>query len=120
MGDWLKVNGESIYGAGRTPFGEELGGFDPVTKDKKGGAVFNAKTEWRSTIRPGKVYIHFFEWPGRKFALAGVKDKVCKAYLLTDRKPLEFTQSDDKFIASLPEKSPDSIVAVLCLELQAK
>ena len=25
VGRWLKVNGESIYGAGPTPFGEELG-----------------------------------------------------------------------------------------------
>ena len=25
VGRWLKVNGEAIYGAGRTPFGEEFG-----------------------------------------------------------------------------------------------
>ena len=25
VGRWLKVNGEAVYGAGPTPFGDELG-----------------------------------------------------------------------------------------------
>ena len=33
VGKWLKVNGESIYGAGATPFGAELGEVDNTTKD---------------------------------------------------------------------------------------
>jgi alpha-L-fucosidase len=42
VGQWLKVNGESIYGAGPTPFGQELGSFDDTRKDKKGGPLFVA------------------------------------------------------------------------------
>src|ERR1039458_9607919 len=40
VGRWLKVNGESIYGAGPTPFGSELGEVDNTTKDKKGNPGF--------------------------------------------------------------------------------
>ena len=36
VGAWLKVNGEAIYGAGRTPFGDELGAPIPGKKDKRG------------------------------------------------------------------------------------
>ena len=32
VGRWLKVNGESIYGAGPTPFGAELGEVDNTTQ----------------------------------------------------------------------------------------
>ena len=36
-GRWLKVNGEAVYGAGPTPFGEELGESSAKgTKDLRG------------------------------------------------------------------------------------
>ena len=36
VGRWLKVNGESIYGAGPTPFGSELGEVDNTTQGQEG------------------------------------------------------------------------------------
>ena len=36
VGRWLKVNGEAIYGAGTTPFGEELGTPDPDAERQEG------------------------------------------------------------------------------------
>jgi alpha-L-fucosidase len=120
VGAWLKINGEAIYGAGRTPFGDELGSFDPEKKDKKGRPAFNARTDWRCTTRPGKLYIHFFKWPGKAFELAGLQARVTKAYLLADpdRKPLQFTQADGRLSVSLPEKAPGPLASVLCLENQ--
>ncbi len=74
VGRWLKVNGESIYGAGTTPFGEELGAPDPSgKKDKKGNPAFTAKTDWRCTTKPGKLYIHLFKWPTGSFELPPIK-----------------------------------------------
>ncbi len=116
LGDWLQRNGEAIYGAGRTPFGDELGAFDPVKKDKQGRRVFVARTAWRCTTKPGKLFIHLFTWPGGKFELAGVKEKIVKASLLATRQPLSFTQDGTKISLTLPAHAPDPLATVLCLE----
>ena len=120
IGAWLKVNGEAIYGAGHTPFGAEFG--KPVqAKDEYGRLMpTSSERDWRCTTKPGKLYIHLFKWPDVKFELTGVKNKVTKAYLLadTDHKPLPFTLTDGKLVVSLPEKAPDALASVLCLENQ--
>src|ERR1051326_5202847 len=81
VGRWLKVNGESIYGAGPTPFGAELGSPIPGATDKKGNPGFAEKKDWRCTTKPSKLYIHFFKWPSGSFELDKVQSKVNKAYM---------------------------------------
>jgi alpha-L-fucosidase len=118
VGRWLKVNGESIYGAGPTPFGEELGAVDNTKQDKKGGPLFVATNNWRCTTKPGKLYIHFFQWPAGQFELSKVNGKVKKAYMLADssHKGLKVTQSGDKVTVALPAQAPDKMDSVLVLE----
>jgi alpha-L-fucosidase len=118
VGLWLKVNGESIYGAGPTPFAAELGAFDETRKDKKGGPLFVAATDWRCTTKPGKLYIHIFHWPAGAFELSKVNGKVKKAYLLADasHKGLKVTRSGDKVTVALPAQAPDKMDSVLVLE----
>jgi alpha-L-fucosidase len=117
VGRWLKVNGESIYGAGPTPFGAELGAFSETVKDKKGNPAFQASTDWRCTTEPGKLYIHFFKWPGTSFELRGIQEDVIRAYLLADtrHRPLAVKRSGDTVSITLPDQAPDSIDSVLCL-----
>ncbi len=118
VGKWLKVNGESIYGAGPTPFGDELGAPDPEKKDKNGQPAFAAKTDWRCTTKPGKLYIHLMKWPTGQFALEKLSSKVEKAYLLADsnHKALKVNQSGDKLTVALPPQGPDAVDSVLVLE----
>jgi alpha-L-fucosidase len=119
IGKWLAVNGDSIYGAKPTIFGDEVGGPSPTEKDGQGHPKFVAEWKWRCTVKPGKIFIHFFEWPGKTFTLAKMKGQVTKAYLLADprKKPLNVTQTGtDLTIGGLPVTAPDPIDSVLCLE----
>jgi alpha-L-fucosidase len=119
LGKWLKINGESIYGCGPTPFGAEAGGPDPVKKDRAGKPLFVASWDWRCTTQPGKLYIHLFKWPDGKFDLSGVKGTVTSAYLLADptHSPLTVSQKDGNLSIALPAAAPDPIASVLCLEV---
>ncbi|HCA81269.1 MAG TPA: alpha-L-fucosidase, partial [Bacteroidetes bacterium] len=121
VGRWLKVNGESIYGAGPTPFGPEFGSPHPDTtkRDARGNKLFDAKTEWRCTTKPGKLYLHIFKWPAGSFELNGFNGKVARAYFLGDpsRRPLSLKQGNGTVSVSLPPEAPDKLDSVVVFEL---
>ena len=120
VGAWMKINGEAIYGSGPTPFGAEAGKFSDTGKDKKGNPKFIDAWEWRCTTKPGKIFIHVFKWPAGQFELPPVAGKVAKVYLLADPQHhgLGFKQTDQGVMISLPEKAPDAIASVICVELK--
>jgi alpha-L-fucosidase len=120
IGKWLKINGESIYGAGPTPFGKELGSEIPGKKDRRGNPAFDIKKELRFTTKPGKLYVHIFNWPNGTLELTGLKNEVMSAYFLADpdKKPLAFSQMGEKLKLTLPQQAPDPIDTVVCLELK--
>jgi alpha-L-fucosidase len=92
VGRWLKVNGEAIYGAKRSPFGAEFGDFAATQKDASGKPVFLARNEWRCTTKSGKLYFTIFKiGKDELFALPAFKNAIKAAYLLDDPKhtPLE-------------------------------
>lgn len=104
MGKWLEKNGESIYGTSGSPLG---------------------KLPWgRCTAKPGKLYLHVFNWPADgKLEVPGLKDKVKKAYLLIDKKRAKLPvacEDEDKIIVSLPPKAPDEIDTVVVLKIKGK
>ena len=118
IGHWLDINGEAIYGTGAGPAGLKGGEFSPTKKDVKDKPVFVTTRDFQCTTKPGKLFIHLFQWPGASFVLSGVKDKITKAYMLADpkRTPLTVAQNGTALTVSLPATAPDPIVSVLVLE----
>jgi alpha-L-fucosidase len=101
MGQWMHVNGESIYGTSASPF---------------------KRLAWgRATQKPGKIYLHVFDWPKGPLVVPGLKNQVTKAYLLADKdRALEFSAGDDGVLIKLPERAPDKIASVVVLEIAGK
>jgi len=101
VGEWMKENKESIYGTSPSPFPQELG--------------------WgQCTFSGNRIYLHVFDWPeNHRLELAGLKNEVNKAYLLSDKeKSLPFSKSEDnRVMIQLPEIQPDQINSVIVLEI---
>ncbi|HVU33953.1 MAG TPA: alpha-L-fucosidase [Opitutaceae bacterium] len=103
VGRWLKVNGEAVYGAGRSPFGEEYGDYAAHLKDRSGKPVFLARDDWRCTTKPGKLYFTVFhisrapKGEGAGFVLPSFKNAIKGAYMLDDpdHKPLKVATAPD-------------------------
>jgi alpha-L-fucosidase len=117
-GEWLKVNGEAVYGAGPTPFGEELG--EPSargTKDLRGQPLVLAHTEYRYTTKPGKLYITFFSQPRAPFTLPTMQNAVKRAYRLADGAPIEIREANDGRQLVFTGQPIDPMATVVVLEL---
>lgn len=118
VGRWMKVNGEAIYGAKATAFGNEFGNPSDTEKDGRGKPKYQVNRDWRCTTKPGKIYIHIFNWKA-KLELPAVKEKITGAQLLADKSAkVEVHQTATGVSLTLPEKAPGEIASVLCLELQ--
>jgi alpha-L-fucosidase len=123
VGRWLRVNGEAVYGAGRTPFGEELGGYYCDLKDRNGKPIFAAREHWRCTTKPGKLYFIVFRWPRELFELPSFKNRIKAAYLLGDpeRKPLAVSVAEDGVRQlRVPRPEPTPIANVIVVELEGE
>ena len=137
VGDWLKINGEAIYGAEKSSLLGES--YVPKTSAKQQallekealatGAGKKSKKHaekaynWIATeklatkTQPAKTFLHVFKWPEKELQVKGISKKVSKVYLLSDKtKTLSFSQKGDVFTLVLPNKIPDSIADVLTIE----
>jgi len=119
VGRWLKVNGDAVYGAGPSPWGEEMG--EPSStgaKDLRGQPLMLSHNEWRVTTRPGKLYFTFFQEPRVPFEIPAMKNVIKRAYQLADGKPVEVKQEGDKrhLVISRPIVDPMATVVVVEIE----
>ncbi len=96
IGDWLTLNGDSIYG---TTYG-------PI----QGMAAY------RTTAKDKSIYVHIFDWEGQSIMLPDFDSKVISARLLADGKMLPFRQTEDGLQVHLPAQAPDPNVSVVALE----
>ncbi|WP_404307960.1 alpha-L-fucosidase [Neorhodopirellula lusitana] len=115
IGQWMVENGEAIYACGPTPFGEELG---RKVKSESGKQSVVGKLPWRATTKPGKIYIHLFEWPDGELVIPGIDKEILDVYLLGHKSgSLKVEQSADRSTIFMPKTPAKSLVPVVCLEL---
>ncbi len=98
MGEWMKVNGESIYGTTASQFENLAWG--------------------RSTTKGRKLYLHVFEWPeDGKLVVPGLVSRPEKATLLADpKKELEWDYQAGTSVIFLPDRPSDPYVSVIAVE----
>jgi alpha-L-fucosidase len=100
IGKWMKVNGDAIYGTAAGPFKTQL--------------------PWgRATAKPGKLYLHVFDWPADgTLTVPDYSGRVTRAYLMADpKKPLTTKASANGLAIVLPPAAPDPIASVVVLEV---
>jgi alpha-L-fucosidase len=118
VGDWLKVNGEAVYGAGQSPFGAELGELSSSgAKDVRGNPLFLQQTQWRVTAKPGKLYFTFFDEPRAPFEIPAMKNAVKRAYRLADGAPVELKRENGKAFLVIERPILDPMATVVVVEV---
>ena len=97
IGDWLTLNGDSIYGTTYGPI-QNVSGL-------------------RTTAGSKAIYVHVFDWAPPLCTLTGVNYRILSARLLASGAPLKFRQSEDKLEIEIPPAAPDADVSVIALNL---
>jgi len=119
VGNWLHINGDAIYGASPSPFGEEFGDFSTKLKDRNGRPIYLSFTDWRCTTKPGKLYFTVFKMGRGGFELPAFKNDIKKVYYLSDSSQTEIpiAMTNDVRVVQAPRDGPNPIANVLVVEI---
>jgi alpha-L-fucosidase len=103
MGDWMKVNGEAIYGSKASPWG--LFDWGRCTrKETKNGT---------------SLYFSVFKWPADgKLTIPGFKNKVVSAKLIATGAAVKTSLAGDVLTITLPATAPDPIASVVKVDVK--
>ena len=102
IGEWMDINGESIYGTNAGPL---------------------VNLDWgKSTLKEadGKttLYLHVFDWPeDGKLIVPGLKNAIEKAWLLDGGDELETDTTEAGLSISVPSDAPDAHATVIALHV---
>jgi alpha-L-fucosidase len=95
MGDWMAVNGESIYG---TTYGP-IQGVNAI----------------RSTFKRDTIFIHVLDGNSTSLEIPELTKKILSAHFLATGQTLKFNQTEAGVHLELPAQAPDANVSVIAL-----
>lgn len=101
IGEWLNLNGESIYGTGKSGLPIQSWGV--------------------TTQRDDTLYAHVYNWPDDgKLLIGGLRSDIDKIWFLKDGKKIKDAKriNSDDYELSLPGKSPDTLNTVIAMTLK--
>ena len=104
IGEWMKVNGESIYGTSASPLAPLTWGRCTM-KQKDGNTI---------------LYLSVFDWPNSGKLLVPTTNEVVSAKLLASGKSISAKNGADGIEINLPQSAPDTIASVIKLEIKGK
>jgi alpha-L-fucosidase len=98
MGDWLKVNGETIYGT-------------------KGGPL--SAREWGVMTQKGnKYYVHILNWQDETLTLPKLGKKVVSAKLFSDKSAVKFQENEFGVSVIVPRSKWKEFDTIVELEVK--
>jgi len=130
-GEWLKINGEAVYGAQPTQFkiaGTPSKEFlakkaEMEKKAAETGSVgghlrVELDYEWIATGKGNKIFITLFDWPAEDFQLDNFDSKIKECYLLSEpQNKLQTSVENQKLSVKLLSRPASDMPSVLCLVL---
>ena len=101
IGDWMKINGDGIYGTRSSPF--------PFLS-------------WGRATRKGQtLYLHVFDWPKDGKLVVPFTNKISKANLMVDNKiTLKITRRKENSVIQLPSYAPNKIASVIAIQFEGE
>ena len=133
VGDWLKVNGEAIYGsrpftvAAEGPAAQKDENFDidKLHEQIKNGDAADVRgnelgeRDFRFTTNNGSLYVIAMGWPAdgvlkiHTLRKNGELSSIPSVSLVGANEPLSFEQTDEALLVQLPKKEPAKLAFVL-------
>ena len=103
IGEWMKINGESIYGTTASPFA-------PVSWGR-----VTRKENKRNTI----LYLNVFDWPkDRKLVTPEFSNQLVSVSLLGSNEKIKAKSENGAIEIKLPDNAPNKIASVIRLEVK--
>jgi alpha-L-fucosidase len=109
IGQWMKVNGQAIYGTSASPFTKQL--------------PWGRCTQ-RATGEGTILYLHVWDWPADgQLPVPGLRNQIAKAYLLKANwlgwhKRLKTASDANGVTISVPKNAPDPISSTVVLKIK--
>ncbi|MEA3186963.1 MAG: alpha-L-fucosidase [Chthoniobacter sp.] len=101
MGEWLKTNGEAVYGTTASPLAKV--GWGRVTK--------------KNTEKGTALYLQVFDWPkDGKLVVTGLKNAPKGASLLASGAAVRASTESGDVTLDVPVEAPDAVASVIKLE----